>query len=323
MNNNFEKEMELAINKILQSKNIYIASHVQPDGDNLGSTLALGLALKKIKDSVFILKVDETPADFLFLPGIDTVKDFEVGNEIDLFIALDTGDIDRLGKNKNLINLAKTVINIDHHVSNTNFGNINIVDSKASATAELIYKLIAKMNIPMDKEIATCLYTGISTDTGSFMYDNTSSETHEIVAELINHDIDKKGININLYQNRSIDRTKLFIKTLGTLDMYFDDQVAVVKVTNEMLEETNTTMEDTEGIISFVRATKNVEVAVILKEVSINEIKASIRSKRFVDVSEICLSFNGGGHKRAAGCTINEPIQVAKELLLNEIKKVF
>lgn len=323
MNNNFEKEMELAINKILQSKNIYIASHVQPDGDNLGSTLALGLALKKIKDDVFILKVDETPADFLFLPGIDTVKDFEVGNEIDLFIALDTGDIDRLGKNKNLINLAKTVINIDHHVSNTNFGNINIVDSKASATAELIYKLIAKMNIPMDKEIATCLYTGISTDTGSFMYDNTSSETHKIVAELINHDIDKKGININLYQNRSIDRTKLFIKTLGTLDMYFDDQVAVVKVTNEMLEETNTTMEDTEGIISFVRATKNVEVAVILKEVNINEIKASIRSKRFVDVSEICLSFNGGGHKRAAGCTINEPIQVAKELLLNEIKKVF
>lgn len=323
MNSILDKEIEQGIDLILKSKNIYIASHVQPDGDNLGSCLALGLALKKIKKNVFILKVDEIPSDFLFLPGIDMIEDFNNKDEVDLFIALDCGDEGRLGKNKNLINLANNIVNIDHHISNTNFGNVNIVDDKASATCELVYELINRMNIEIDKDIATSIYTGISTDTGSFMYDSTSSRTHEIAAELIKLDIDKNNININLYQNRSLNRTNLFINVLGTLDMYCDNQLAIVEVTNKMLEGTNTIMDDTEGIISFVRDIDTVEVALILKEKTPNQIKASIRSKRFVDVSEISLKFNGGGHKRAAGCTINEPIEIARDLLLNEIKKVF
>ena len=323
MNNILDKEIEQGIDLILKSKNIYIASHVQPDGDNLGSSLALGLALKKIKKDVSILKVDEIPSDFLFLPGIDMIEEFDDKNEVDLFIVLDCGDEDRLGKNKNLTTHAKNIINIDHHISNTKFGDINIVDHNASATCELVYELISKMNIDIDKSIATCLYTGISTDTGSFMYDSTSARTHEIAAELIRFNIDKNDININLYQNRSLNRTNLFINVLGTLDMYCNNQVAIVEVTNKMLEETNTIMDDTEGIISFVRNIDTVEIALILKEKTPNQIKASIRSKRFADVSKISLKFDGGGHKRAAGCTIDEPIEIAKELLLNEIKKVF
>lgn len=323
MNNILYKEMEEAISIIRKSKNIYIASHVQPDGDNLGSCIALGLALKKIKNDVFILKVDDIPSDFLFLPGIDMIKDFNSEDEVDLFITLDSGDINRLGKNKDLINLSKTVINLDHHISNTNFGNINVVDTNASSTCEVVYELISKMEIEIDKDIATCLYVGISTDTGSFMYESTSSRTHEIAAKLINFNIDKKNININLYQNRSLNRTNLFIKVLGTLDMHFNNQVGVIEVTNKILEDTNTLMDDTEGIVSFIRDIDTVEVALILKEITPNQIKVSIRSKKIVDVSEISLNFNGGGHKRAAGCTINEPIEVAKRLILNEIKKVF
>lgn len=322
MNKTIENEMKSAVEKILNSEKIYIVSHVQPDGDNLGSCLSLALAMKKIKKEVFILKVGETPSDFSFLPGIDMIRDYNGVSLIDLLIAVDASDIDRLGKNKGLINSAKTVINIDHHISNTNFGHINVVDSNASATGELIYKLINELKIVIDEDIATCIYTAISTDTGSFMYDNTTAETHEIASNLIKHGADKENININIYQNRSLSRTELFIKSLNSLDMYFDNQVAIIKVTKDMLKETNTTMEDTEGIISFVRDIGPVEVAVLMKETNKEQTKISMRSKRYVDVAKLTSVFNGGGHKKAAGCTINRPILEVDELLLSEIKKV-
>ena len=322
MNKTIENEMKLAVDSILKSENVYIVSHVQPDGDNLGSCLSLALAMKKIKKEVYILKVDETPSDFLFLPGIDMIKDYDDNDEIDLLIAVDASDMDRLGKNKELVNSAKTVINIDHHVSNTSFGDINVVDSNASATGELIYKLINEIKIDIDEDIATCIYTAISTDTGSFMYDNTTAETHEIASKLINYGANKEDININIYQNRSLERTQLFIKSLNSLDMYFDDQVAIIKITQDMLKETATTMEDTEGIISFVRDIGPVEVAVLLKETNNEETKVSMRSKRFVDVAKLTSVFNGGGHKKAAGCTVNKPIMEVDKLLLSEIEKV-
>ncbi|MEY8415795.1 bifunctional oligoribonuclease/PAP phosphatase NrnA [Tissierella praeacuta] len=323
MMNNIESSFDITIEKIKESERIYIVSHVQPDGDNIGSILALWMAIKKIKDKVFILKTDDIPSDFLFLPNVNEIKEFNDEGKIDMFIALDTSDENRLGKNKELLNKAKTIINIDHHISNTNFGHINIVDSNAAATGELVYNLIKKMNIPMDKDIASCIYTAISSDTGSFMYDNTSAETHRIIAELIDIGIDKSNININLYQNKSLERTMLFIKSLETLRLYFNNNVALIKVTQDMLNKANAKMEDTEGIVSFIREIAPVEVGIILKEFKENEIKVSMRSKRFIDVSAICASFNGGGHIRAAGCTINSPMDIAEKLILDELKKVF
>lgn len=322
MNKNMDNQINLAIDKILKSKNVYIASHVQPDGDSLGSSIALGLALKKVKEEVYLLKVDETPRDFLFLPGVNMISDLKGNENIDLLIAVDTSDANRLGVNEQLINRSQTVINIDHHISNTNFGHINIVDGRASATGELIYKIINEMNIKIDKDIATNIYTALSTDTGSFMYDNTSSQTHRIAAELIDKGADTKNININIYQNKSLEKTNLLINTLSNLDMYFQNQVAIVKVTKDILTTTGTTMEDTEGIISFIRDIDSVEIAILLKEIEDEEIKVSMRSKRFADVSKICSAFNGGGHKKAAGCTIYKSIAEADQLLLNEIKKV-
>lgn len=322
MNSSFEKLIDLAIEKILESKNIFIASHVQPDGDNIGSILALGLALKKIGKKIYILKSDSVPSDYLFLPNVDIIHDYDDELEIDLLITLDSSDENRLGKNKVLLERAKFIINIDHHISNTNFGHINIVDSSAAATGELVYKIVKKMDISIDKDIGTCIYTAISSDTGSFMYDNTTSETHEIISELLSLGIDKSNININLYQNRSIERTMLFIKSLETLNLYFDNKVAVVKVTRNMLEDSGAKMEDTEGVVSFMREIAPVEIAILLKEFNENEIKVSMRSKRFVDVAAICDTFGGGGHIRAAGCTINFSMDYSEELILNEIKKV-
>lgn len=322
MSNSLKGQMYLAKTKILESNKICIASHVQADGDNIGSILALGLALRKINKEVYMVKTDSIPSDFMFLPGVQDIKDLDDYNDIDLFIALDSADVERLGKNKELIQKSDFVINIDHHISNTNFGDINIVDSDSGSTAELIFKMIKILNIKIDRDIGTCIYTGISTDTGNFMYDNTSPETHLIAAELLEIGIDKKNINLNIYQSKSMEKTKLFIKTLESLETYFDNKLAIIQVTDEMLLETGTKMEDTEGIISFIRDIEFVELAIMLKEFEKDQIKVSMRSKEYVDVSELCSKFNGGGHVRAAGCTIYNSLDFAKEALIEELKKV-
>lgn len=322
MSSILNENMNLAKEKILESKKICIASHVQPDGDNIGSMLALGLALKKINKEVYMVKTDPIPSDFMFLPGAESIKALDDNTNIDLFIALDSSDEERLGHNKKLIDTANFVINIDHHISNTNYGDINIVDSNSGSTAELIFKMIKILGIEIDKDIGTCIYTGISTDTGSFMYDNTRPETHLIAAELLNIGIDRKSVILNIYQSKSMKKTKLFIKTLENLETYFDNKIAVVQVTNDILLETGAKMEETEGIVSFIRDIKSVEVAIMLKELKKNEIKVSMRSKKYVDVSKICSKFSGGGHIRAAGCTIYNSLDVAKESLILELKKV-
>ncbi|NLY47119.1 MAG: bifunctional oligoribonuclease/PAP phosphatase NrnA [Tissierella sp.] len=322
MNNLLFEYMDEAIDIINKSTKIFIASHVNPDGDNIGSSLSLALALKKIDKEVFVLSTDGIPNDFKFLPGSELIQDYnESMGPIDLFIAVDSSDVDRLGKNKDLIKTTNKVINIDHHISNTKFGHINIVNPKASATGELIYYFIKRLNIKIDKDIATNIYTAINTDTGKFSYDNVSSDTHRIAAELLDAGADIKEVNINIYESSSIERTKLFIKTLGGLKTYSNNKIAIAKISQDILTETNTTLDDTEGIVSFIRGIGPVEVSCILKEISEKEVKVSLRSKEYVDVASICGVFNGGGHIRAAGCTINSDLNSAESLIVEEIIK--
>ena len=322
MNREFFLNIEKAIDMIRKSKNIFIASHINPDGDNIGSSLALTLALKKNNKNVFVLKSDMVPANFVFLPGIDLIEEYnEKMEDIDLFIALDCGNEYRLGENKTLFENAQKTINIDHHISNTNFGDINIVDPRASATGEIIYNFIKYLDIDLDKEIATNLYTAISTDTGSFKYESVTSETHKIISNLLDTGIDKSSININLYEKMSFTRMKLFIKSLTTLETFNNGQIVVVKITQDMLEETGASFEDAEGIISFIRKLETVEAACILKELEKENIKISIRTKKYLDASLICSKFDGGGHKRAADCTIYKEIKESKDLIVNTIKE--
>ncbi|MCF6464692.1 DHH family phosphoesterase [Clostridium sp. Cult2] len=319
MNNPIEILMVEAVKLIKKYNNIYIVSHVQPDGDNIGSTLALAMAIKKLKGNVKVIKVDNIPSDYEFLPGIDMIKDYSLDESIELLISLDSSDLDRLGLGKEFALKAKKVINIDHHITNNNFGDINIVSPSSAATGEIIYELIKKMEVDFNKDIATCLYTAISTDTGGFIYSNTTYKTHLIIAELLKLGIDADNININLYQNRSMARTRLFIDSLKKMETFLGGKVGLVVITQEMLKINESTMEDTEGIISFIREIDSIEVACLLKEIDENEVKVSLRSKKQIDVSKICNKFNGGGHVRAAGCTIYEKIYNAKEMILEEI----
>src|SRR5699024_10612367 len=320
MSKNLEQLLSGGIEIINNSKNIYIGSHINPDGDNIGSLLALGMALKEIGKTVHILKVDNIPKDYQFLPNVHLISKPTQDEEFDLFIALDCSDLDRLGSGKEIALKANKILNIDHHITNDNFGHINMVFPPASSTGEIVYYLIKKLNIPINRDVAECLYVAISTDTGSFMYDSTSSNTHRVAAELLDKGINLNKITTQLYQSRSLERTRLFIEALKNLNLYYDGKVGTIKITQKMLKDNKATMEDTEGIISFIRDIENIEVACILKEYDKKEIKLSLRSKKYLDVSKVCLEFSGGGHKRAAGCTIFKDIEEAEESVLNSIK---
>lgn len=310
-----------AVKIINKSKNIYIASHISPDGDNIGSILGLYMGLKKIKNDVNIIKVDEVPDYLNFLENIDKIKDYD-GREVDLFIALDCADIDRLGLGKEIALNSKYILNLDHHKSNTEYGDLNIIDPKASATCEMVYYLLKSLDIELDKEISEALYVGISTDTGSFMYDSTDYETHLIASHLLSYNIDLAKINVNLYQSKTMSQALLHIKALDTVRFYGGGKIATIKVTQSILGKANAKMEEAEGLVEFIRSIDIVEVAILLKEKAENEIKVSCRSKTYVDVSAAMKEFGGGGHIRAAGVTLNTSIDQAEDLLIKSLEKV-
>jgi len=307
-------------NLIHNSEKIGVVSHINPDGDNLGSLLGLGLSLKSLNKDVYLIKADFIPNDYKTLSGIELLDDFH-GDYLDLLFVLDCSDPDRLGHNKFLMDKSKSIVNIDHHISNTNYGEFNFVDTTASSTGEMIYELLIELKLPINREIAENLYVAISTDTGRFSYESVTGLTHKVISELYKYNINAYHINKVLYQSRSIQRTKLFIDAISKLNFYYDTTVAIVKVTHNMLKDSDAKMEDTEGIVEFLRDTDSVEVACLLKEMSSEEIKVSIRTKSNINANEICSAFGGGGHIRASGCSIKADIHMAEKLIINEIAK--
>lgn len=313
---------EQVIKAINASSKIIVTSHINPDGDNIGSALALCLALKKLgKEAVFVLD-DNVPELYKFLEGAKEVQKpasfFNHG--FDLVISMDCGDFERLGKVRDLTEGIQ-LINIDHHISNTNFGFINLVESDAAATAEIAYKLIKTMGIFIDKDIAQCIYTGIVTDTGQFQYTNTTEETHVIAAELIIAGVNPSDIFFRIYQNNPKEKVLLIKEVLKSLDFHFNDKVSCITLSKAQIDNISKDELDTEGLVNLARDIESVEVAVFLKEKKSNEIKASLRSKSIVDVSAIAKVFGGGGHIRASGCGISGTLEQAKEIILLEIEK--
>ena len=306
------------ISKIKESNKIAIMSHIMPDGDNVGSSLALYNTLKKTgKDVSFILD-DEIPKVYKFLKYSDKVQRPGKYESFDAVIALDCGDAERLGKSKLYLE-NNYVINIDHHISNNEFGNLNLVDANASATGEIIFHIIKLLGIDIDKEISECLYTAIVTDTGQFQYSNTNSITHQIAGELISNGVNVSLIFERIYQNNSKEKVVLMKTALNSLEFYHNDSISCVSLTLEQMKEANAMDEDSDGIIDLARDIECVEVAMFLKELEPGKIKVGLRSKKVVDVAAIALQFEGGGHVRAAGCTLYGSVAEAKEKILNAV----
>ncbi len=307
---------------ISEAGGIAIFPHVSADGDAIGSSLALALSLKNAGKKVVIYIEEDIPTVYRFLPGTELMSFSDSQDEaMDLNIALDTGDVGRLATRGEVFFNAPCTINIDHHVTNTKYALLNFVDASSASTGEIIYTLLKKLKYTIDKDIATCLYTALSTDTGGFKYSNTTAETHRIAAELLSTGIDIGELSQRIFDNTTFTKLKLTQKSIELLELIQDDKLAVVALSQEDLNSTGAKDEDCDGIVNIGRSIEGVEVSLLVKEKSNNEVRINLRSKTYVDVSEIAAAFGGGGHKRAAGCTVNGTLQEVRNQLIQAVKE--
>ncbi len=307
---------------IAEAGGVAIFPHVSADGDAIGSSLALALALRNAGKKAVVYIDENIPAVYRFLSGNELTCFYDPQDEVmDLNIALDTGDVGRLGTRGEAFFKAPCTINIDHHVTNTKFALYNYVDAASASTGEIVYTLLKKLKYPIDRDMAACLYTAISTDTGGFKYSNTTAETHKIAAELLATGIDIGELSQRIFDNTTYSKLKLTQKAIEKLELSEDGRLAVVVISQSDLHSTGANDEDCDGIVNIGRSIEGVEVSLLVKEKNADEIRINLRSKTYVDVSEIAAAFGGGGHKRAAGCTVKGTLQEVKDRLTTAVKE--
>lgn len=301
-----------------------ILGHVRPDGDALGSQLALALSLQQLGKDVRVWNEDGMVEKYSFLPRSELLtKPPASPHDVDVAIALDTAIQNRLGTALAAIRSAKIWINIDHHRSNPGYGDLAIVDSSAPATGEIIFRLIKSQHLPFNHDIAENLYAAISTDTGSFQYPKTSARTFEIATELVRvGGLDVGQISQQLYENYPRRRLELLRELLRTTRFEFGGRAASFSLTLKTAADLNVLPEDNEGLIDHLRAIRGVIVAVFFEELADGKVRVSMRSKdEAVDVCAICQKFGGGGHTLAAGARVRGSLAEVEEKVLEEIRE--
>jgi phosphoesterase RecJ-like protein len=301
---------------------VTIVIHKNPDGDAIGSALALALLLEGMDRRVDIYCWDTVPQIYRFLPGWEKIQMIKGEGEMVLnpvLVGLDSSDLGRLP----FLHKKPPVksINIDHHPTNTHWGDINLVEPEASATGEIIFHLLQRWRVQISPEVATCLYAAIFTDTGGFSFNNTTAASLKCGWQLVELGASPYFVSSHVYENYSLERIRLLACVLGTLNVGAGGRLAWVVVTKEMMERTGTDSEDTEDFINFPKSIKGVEVAVLFRERN-EGVKVSFRSKGSVDVAQIALSFGGGGHKAASGCDLDVGLEEAQEQVISFVEKV-
>lgn len=307
---------------LLSHERFLFVCHPSPDGDMLGSAMALSLGLKACGKKAVIYSKDRLVEAYESLPGMGSITHAAPRGGFDAVITIDCGDIKRLmpyyGK---WLNETK-IINIDHHKSNTKFGEIAFVDTSYAAVGEQVYEILKAMNVRINASIAFHLYLSIMTDTGNFRFSNTTSRTFEIAAALVRAGINPEDMYSLVYENRSLERLKFLSECINSLQFFEGGQIAVLPVTLKLMRRCGVSEPDTQEILDVVRTLKGVRVTLLLKEKKGNEIKISLRSRAF-DVNRIASKFGGGGHRAAAGCDLKETrLHEAQTLLLQEIRKL-
>lgn len=312
------EKFKKAIDLINESNNIYIVTHICPDGDAIGSSMAMYLALKNMNKNVNVV-IPNYSDRFEFLPELKEVKNELPNEEYDLLISVDVSSIDRIAADKENIQKAKKVLVIDHH-QNTNVpADVLVINSKSPAACELVYELFETGNIEITKDIAKYIYMGIVTDTGSFNYRNTSSKTHKIAAKLLDTGIDFAYICKMVNDTMKESRLKLIAYIIDNMETYFEGRVKYAKVPNNVLKSLSIPDEDAEGLVNYLRCIVGVDVAVYARGLEDGTYKVSLRSNFDYDVSKIASAFGGGGHINAAGFTVNEEIDNVKNEILNVV----
>lgn len=303
---------------IEQARVIYVGSHMDPDGDSLGTQLAVASYLRSLGKRVLLCRDGNIPDKYRFLPGVSEIPDHgqvEIKEMIDTALILECPNRARLGGGEKLIGETTSIINIDHHYDNAIYGQVNWVNSEASSVGEMIYEYLRFAKYALSVDEATLLYTAILTDTGRFRYGSTSSRTMQIAGELIDAGADPYKIVEEVYYKTKPSTTKLLGKVLNGIEFHHDGRLCLLSVTRQMMTESGANSTETEGMVDWTLVSDGVLVGALLKEVEAGQTKVSLRSKGRINVSEIASQFGGGGHVNAAGCSIPKPMAEVRQLI--------
>jgi phosphoesterase RecJ-like protein len=305
---NLKTEFKQLKRDLSVAKSVVILTHISPDGDALGSLLAMKAIVRTFSNiqTIDAIIIGKVPGVYRFLPEKEIIKnpdDPSLLFEYDLALIVDCATKDRLAFSEPLFNRSKKTFGIDHHESNTIFADVNIIDPLASATGEIIYNLLKEFNIELNPAIATYLYTAILTDTGGFKYGNTTQASLSICAELIGSGANAQKIYQECFENKPFEMVKLHSVAMNLVRLSEDKKIAWTLVSRDMLNRLDAKDEYIEGLVELLRQIDTVEIAMLFKETKDGNIKVSLRSKK-VGISNLAAEFNGGGHKFAAGCTM-------------------
>ncbi|MBQ3942867.1 MAG: bifunctional oligoribonuclease/PAP phosphatase NrnA [Elusimicrobia bacterium] len=321
LQNSSKQEVLDAISKIIkQSKTFFIAGHTKPDGDALGSGLALASLLRRMGKKVTHCSIDPIPQDMSFMKKSKSIKiTNKISKKFDCAIILECINFARMG---DIItpSQAKKIINIDHHLAHTNFGDVNYIVPSSSSVSELVYDIFINLKTFPTKEEAENLYIGIVTDTGRFQQLNTNANSHLVAAELLKLGVNSNKLCKKLFLIMELSKMKLYGLALSNIETAFNDKLIYIKLTKEMFNKAKASDTDTDGIINYCISVPTAVVGCLLKEVDKNTTKLSFRSIENFNLLSIVKLFNGGGHKNAAGCTINADINTATKKIIQAFK---
>lgn len=307
-----------AIEALRDAKQISIACHLNPDGDAIGSLLGAALGLRSLGKETYA-SFGNTPADipfgYDFLPGADSILQPHQLPSEGVFLALDCGAVGRLGALEPLATASDLTINVDHHPGNDNFGKFNIVATDASSTAEIVTRILQALDVTIDRDMATCLYTGINTDTGSFQYSNSSPDTLRLAADLLSLGVDAPFISQQVYESSPFGFLKLVGRVLDRAVLHEDERFIYSYYTRKDLKETGVAPDETDKLMDMIRSTRAADVAALFKEQSDGKYRVSLRSKGPVSVGAIARARGGGGHELASGFTADDVDSTVKAIL--------
>ena len=313
------------IRTIKAHKTFVVTMHVHPDPDALGSALAMTLFLRSLGKQVTLINDGPCPSWLRFMPQSRLCKPFQAWHvkkiKPEVVFALDSGDIRRIGQVAQLIGPGIKIINIDHHVTNTLFGDQNLVHAEQSSTSEILYEFLKAARCKMTRDIAVLLYLGILTDTGSFGFDSTTAHTHEVISELLKFDLPVSDLYRRVYETLPREDLKPFLSLMNTLTLHHDDEVACLTITRGQAGKFADDFDLKDKIFGFLRAVKGLEVIIILTEQEKNKTRLNFRSRGKVDVARLASQFNGGGHRNASGGFLDMPLTRARICVLHKIAK--
>jgi phosphoesterase RecJ-like protein len=312
-------ELQRIVETVRANQRFVISSHARPDGDSIGSQLAMAYALTALGKTVRVVNKDRAPAPLLAFPGVPEIEiTDQVEFAFDVALLMECGSLARTGVEGLDGGL---VVNIDHHPDNAGYGHINWFDASAAACGEMVFTLVEALGVPLTETIATHVYLAILTDTGSFHFSSISPRTFDICRQTLEAGVDPVAVARNVYDSNNLGRLRLFGAVLSAMRLSESGRVAIVYVDHEMAQEAGGTYEDTEGLINLPLTVREIQAVVFFKQGDTAEYRVSMRSKGEIDIGAIAKTFGGGGHKNAAGCTVTGAIETLQGVFVAAIER--